>query len=33
MNAFIEADREGRLNQVYRKFEAELFRPNKLEDE
>jgi hypothetical protein len=33
MNAFIEADREGRLYQVYRKFEAELFRPNKLVDE
>ena len=33
MSAFIEADKEGRLYQVYRKIEAELFRPNKLVDE
>ena len=33
MNAFIEADREGRLYQVYRKFVAELYRPDKLVDE
>ena len=33
MNAFIDADEEGRLHHFYRKFEAELFRPNKLVDE
>ena len=33
MNAFIDADEEGRLHHLYRKFDAELFRPNKLVDE